>query len=141
MKKLLSSILLCASLLIPSSAFAASGYADTKATAVELNQSSEAGSYLDYQDTDWYKYTNISGRRIEISFILQPKVSFINYDIRAHYPNGDIITAPDQGPGLKDVVYDVVLQPGETVYLQIFGHTIRDFGNDAQYRIYYVINP
>lgn len=140
MKRVLSSILICASLLLPfsSSAFASKGYADTKETAVELNELSQAGSFLDYQDTDFYKYTNNTGRTIVLNFVVEPYESYINHDIRAYFPNGDIHTAKDGGPGNKDIIYDVVLQPGEVVYLEIKGHTARDFGRDADYRIYYL---
>lgn len=115
LKRLTSSVILGAILLwsFSANALAASGYADSKTTAVELNESYTAGSYLDYQDTDWYKYTNNSGRTIEISFSCDPMVDFINYDIKGHYPNGDIRTAPDNGSGNEDIIYDVILQPGE----------------------------
>lgn len=74
------------------------------------------------------------------SFSCDPMVDFINYDIKGHFPNGDIRTAPDNGSGNEDIIYDVILQPGEVFYLQVVGHTIRDFGEDAPYRILYFIN-
>jgi len=139
MKKFVSTLLVFALMFVLStSAFASKGYADTKETAVELNGLSQAGSFLDYQNSDFYKYTNNTGRTIVLNFVVEPQVSFINYDIRGYFPNGDILTAKDQGAGNKDIIYDVELQPGEVIYLEIKGHTVRDFGRDAPYRIYYL---
>ncbi|EJW15661.1 hypothetical protein M5X00_18620 [Paenibacillus alvei] len=147
MKKALSSILICASLLLPfsSSAFAEKGYADSKETAVELTAEKLGGriqqkvGYLDYQDSDFYKFTNKTGSTIVAVFVLDSSVSFINYDIRAYFPNGDILTGKDEGAGKKDAIYDVKLRPGEVIYLEVKGHTARDFGKDAPYHIYVIV--
>ncbi|RRJ62318.1 hypothetical protein EHV15_04665 [Paenibacillus oralis] len=125
MKRKLLSVLFAATLTLTmsQSAFAVSGQYDTEEAALNVQTDNfHFGSYLDKNDVDWFKVKNTSSYR-DMSVVATLKSQqYINYDIVAYFPDGDVLWAEDNGQGEEDIVGIGGLAPGEVMYLKVVGH-------------------
>ncbi len=96
-------------------------------------------SSLDYNDVDWFKYSNTSGLREVLNLHLysyslgQPA----NFDMYVYYTesNGSEVVLNPYEIGPNEDFAAVVVRPGTTVYIKVVGHTIYDFGDIKSYTL------
>ncbi|MFF2088956.1 hypothetical protein [Paenibacillus sp. NPDC058174] len=136
-KKLIIVVLtLVLSLTGVTSAFAYEGWADTKATAYQL-QAPILGvsSLLDSPyDTDWYSWTNNTGVSRSFSAKLVSPAGKI-YGFSIILPGGGSPSYYyDSTPGgFVKVSTTVTIAPGATVYFQVRGNTFDQFSTTEPY--------
>lgn len=110
---------------LPSNAFAADGFLDTKSSALEF-----IGTYSekinDITDVEWYKWTNYSSTSKSISVSVQGSGNAVDlaliFDL--HQSNGLIYYSPyiNNQPGGGTEAFSISLSPGETIYYRVSGH-------------------
>ena len=137
LKKKLATLLLTGALTlsVASSAFALSGWADTQATAITLQPGVSVFQPIsDSTDVDWYSWTNNTGSMKSLVLELFSP-SGLNYDYDYIMPKHPTIffQAGDQGPGQVDAAGISGIDPGETIYFRVRGHTPSDFNSRVAY--------
>ncbi|GAA3401960.1 hypothetical protein ACFFNY_35125 [Paenibacillus hodogayensis] len=137
MKKKLAALALAGALTITSasSAFALSGWADTKATAQPLTLGSSTFQVLSSgADEDWYSYTNTTGSSINLVLELySPSGLNYDYDYTMSFIPGYVFPVGDLGPGAVDAAAIGSLPAGETVWFRVHGHTPSDYNPAVAY--------
>ncbi|GGG81187.1 hypothetical protein [Paenibacillus radicis (ex Gao et al. 2016)] len=134
-KLIIVALTLVLSLTGVTSAFAYEGWADTKATAYQL-QAPILGvsSLLDSPyDTDWYSWTNNTGSPRSFSAkLVSPagKVYGFSIIVPGDIPRYYYDSTPD---GFIKVSTTLTIAPGATVYIQVRGNTFDQFSTTEPY--------
>lgn len=145
LKKTLPALLVTASLLISSqSAFATTGYGDdiSYPMAAYPNTTQNNQKIDSPTDVDWYAYTNNTGSPKSIAGYVKPPANK-NYDVRialdlasGYWYEFDMT---DNGTGKSDG-FGTSLQPGDTIYIRVKGHTYSDFDTANTYTFRFEAN-
>lgn len=129
-------------LTFSSPAYAATGVGDTKETAITLIPDTTYTLFLsNSSDEDWFKWTNTTGDFKFIGGYFSPSNDAAEYRLGIHIvyspsQSSFILYADNYGPGNSQVIDNILIPPGATVYFKIDSINYAMMQYDFWFKVY-----
>ncbi|WP_036710977.1 hypothetical protein [Paenibacillus pinihumi] len=126
LKKLLIAVMVVCMLLLPQSAFAATGFGDTEDTAMQLTPRSQGFEFFlsNSSDVDWYKWTNTTTNHQAFwARMIMPKTGYYKFQYKIKFNNDDETQLFESLQAPNEFEYrffsHIIVPAGATLYLKV----------------------